>query len=692
VSRLDLLPSIGLHFALGAVLLAILWGSGFGWVLLVTRSSRSGSPAALALGYAAGLCASSIAAALSLVHPLLGALGLLVLMIGIIHLLRETWVFASLRLPLGSALLALPFVLLFVTILGLFYHGPTTSRSSSAFGDMLFYIAKINSAKVSIHPYHDLLVSGQHFTLTEGAPSVLGAAVSWLPGFDPFLFDAVTLPTVFGLSVCAGIGSLFVGLRPRAPTRWAIPVAVIGASAVLYPSWLVESPPVTLAVPLAFAVFWLSRAPLTTSSFVLQVGLIAVGLALTKVIGLIFVGGIVLYRVAARDLKDEPRSRSIAAVALAAVTGAACVALAAVDSGGFFSLFFKTRFIPLEAVQDMSRELHGGLHIPWGVAAVVGHLLVLAVLFRARQFALAFAFALAVGENWVERGIVDLTGLALGLFATVCVFLLDSEELKHQRWLLTAAALCLGFSALGRDYAGTYLGPVLLVSLGGALLAASRNGLRLLPPRAFSQDIPLLLAFVLAVAIWLGGHHAAVVILAWPMLLLGWEGMLRLRAGLLRTGLLVGTAILIGGGAVAYAAVRVTLPPETGAITTDEYRFWRLVNRAVPPGGLVFTSFTGDSVTQRTGWNYYPGVARRQLFIAGWADSPLQRSPSIRIRRLALNSQVLNGSVRPRQVDPTRQFGSYYAAVDASDPVPSSFERLARVGTYTLYRIRQQTK
>jgi hypothetical protein len=407
------------------------------------------------------------------------------------------------------------------------------------------------------------------------------------------------------------------------------------------------------------------------------------------VIGLIFVGGIVLYRVAARDLKGEPRSRSIAAVALAAITGAAYIALEAADSGGFFSLLFKTRFVPLQAVQDMSRELQGGLHIPWGIAAVVGHVIVLALLFRARQFALAVAFALAVGENWIERGVVDLTGLALGLFATVCVFLLDSEELKRQRWLLTAAALCLGFSALGREYAGTYIGPVLLVSLGGAVLAASRNGLRLFPFPAFLQDIPLLLAFVLAVAIWLGGHHAAVVVVAWPVLLLGWEGLLRLRAGRLRNSLLVGTAILIAGGSVAYAAERVTLPPETGAITADEYRFWRLVNRIVPPSGLVFTSFTGDSVTQRAGWNYYPGVARRQLFIAGWADSPLQRSPSTRTRRLALNSQVLEGSLRPRQVDPAGEFGSYYAAVDASDPVPTSFERVAQVSTYALYKIRE---
>jgi hypothetical protein len=129
------------------------------------------------------------------------------------------------------------------------------------------------------------------------------------------------------------------------------------------------------------------------------------------------------------------------------------------------------------------------------------------------------------------------------------------------------------------------------------------------------------------------------------------------------------------------------LPPETGAVTSDEYRFWTMVRRVVPEDALVFTSFTGESVTQRTGWNYYPAVAHRQLYMAGWADTPIIADPPRIARRLALNSQVLAGAIAPARVVAEQGFHSYYAAVDAAARVPSSFVDVMRVGSYALYRI-----
>jgi hypothetical protein len=147
------------------------------------------------------------------------------------------------------------------------------------------------------------------------------------------------------------------------------------------------------------------------------------------------------------------------------------------------------------------------------------------------------------------------------------------------------------------------------------------------------------------------------------------------------------TATVVFGGAAAYAAARATLPPATRSITANEYRFWNGVRRIVPEGALVFTSFTGRTVTQATGWNYYPGVARRQLYLAGWADSPLVNDLSRIYGMLLTNDRVLAGTLEPAEAVPDTRFHAYYAAVAASARVPSSFQPVANVGPYALYRI-----
>lgn len=688
VSRLSLLPAIAAHAALGAALLSIMWAAGFGLVLRVA-GSKAVSASSLALGYAVGLCVSSLVALLFLVNPVLGAIGLVLPVAGIVHLLRARWVFPSVAPAIGSALMAAPFVTVFAVLLGLYYHGPSAARSSSAFGDGLFYIAKLESAKVSVLPYDDLLVSGQHFTLAQSAPTFLGAAASWLPRFDPFLFHAVTLPMMFGLAVAAGIGSLALASEAWPPRldRSSLALATIAAAAVVYPSWLVESPPVALAAPLVFAIFWLARSPLTVSAFVVQAGLIAFALGLTKVLGMVFLAAIVLARIGMRSLRwDVPRSRSVAALAVAVAVGAASLAVMVADAGGALRVLRQVRFLPLDYVRNLSTQLHTGLHIPWGIALLGGTLLVLAALLRSREVVLAGAFAIALVESWVETGVSDISSVMFGLLGAVLVYVLDPSEFARQRVLLVVAAGCLFFASLGQELTGTYIGPALVVSLVAAFWAAARSGLRIYPARSLVADLPLFAAYVLAIAIWLGGRHAAAVGLVWIAVLVGWEAVRRFTQGRRREWAAIAATSIAAFAAVAYVATRGAFPAESARITSDEYRFWRQVGRVVPKDGLIFTSFTGESVTESTGWNYYPAVAQRQIYIAGWADSPLTGDRSRLVRRLAFNTQVMSGAADPRRVA-ERGFDSYYAVTEADTRVPTTFVSLMKVGSYALYRI-----
>ena len=144
---------------------------------------------------------------------------------------------------------ALPGTLGFAVALGLFQHGPDESRGSNAFGDLVFYVAELQSAARSVLPFRDLSLAGFDHTYVQSAPAFVGAALSVLPGFDPFLFFASTLPACLFASIAIGVGTI----ERRGGAAALAAVLTLGAFA--YPTWLSESPPVTLAAAVAFS-FW----------------------------------------------------------------------------------------------------------------------------------------------------------------------------------------------------------------------------------------------------------------------------------------------------------------------------------------------------------------------------------------------------------------------------------------------------
>jgi hypothetical protein len=123
-------------------------------------------------------------------------------------------------------------------------------------------------------------------------------------------------------------------------------------------------------------------------------------------------------------------------------------------------------------------------------------------------------------------------------------------------------------------------------------------------------------------------------------------------------------------------------------LTPADYEIWRRVRDAVPPRGLVFTSLTGLEVTPHEGWNNYPAVSERQVYLAGWYDGRLIARRAELDRRLARNERVLAGQAVPGSIALERTFDGYYAVLRLSDPAPPSFQRLFANEAYALYRVR----
>jgi hypothetical protein len=126
-------------------------------------------------------------------------------------------------------------------------------------------------------------------------------------------------------------------------------------------------------------------------------------------------------------------------------------------------------------------------------------------------------------------------------------------------------------------------------------------------------------------------------------------------------------------------------PPTT--LGPPDHDIWQRVAEVVPDDGLVFTSLTGPQKTSDEGYNYYPAVARRQLYVAGWANSRLLVDSPARLRRLAENESVLAGARTPDRVPISTRYRSFFAVTRRGETAPPSFRRLYANDRYVLYRI-----
>jgi hypothetical protein len=648
----DLVLSILVHVALGLALAGVVWASGAGW--LAVFRPRPEHEAETALAYPVGFVVTFAAAALVLFRPSLAPVAAL-LALGCFAWGRGRTAVADLAGRAGGhVLLALPLAVATAVALGLLWHGPDAGRAGGPLDDTVYYVAAAKSAETATLPFPDLLVEGDTYRYLETAEAILAADLNRIPGVDLFLVYASTLPAFLLLSLA--IGFSLVASQPTSTAEavggrvvMALPLLAFGALG--YPSWLVESPPVTLGLPLAFALFTLAVwPPARPSAFVVLAGLVFVAAAAAKTILVVpLAAALVVAGRRAFPLRGIV-GRLALAVGAVAIVAVGAVATRSVD---WVLDLIEPRFLPVNAVRDAvhalpepSFESRGlGLSVLAAPLIIAGELALLTAVFRMRRWALAAALAVSVAGQWLVQGLNFDGAVGASALAVVALCLVQPAELARQRTALLLAGLLLSASSWLRELSEPRYALVLSTMLLGALIAAQG---------------PTLLEIARA-----GGRPRVVVHAA-----------------------AAAVAVLFAGFVVALAAGLTSVGPARITLTPADHDVWGRVAKAVPPDGLVFTSLTGREPAPRRAYNYFAAVAGRQVYLAGWFAGRLYVEPAEAERRLDLNARVLSGELRPDRIPLRGEYSSYWAVIERERPAPHGARLVYDNGVYRIYRLR----
>jgi hypothetical protein len=686
----ELLAPISYHAALGAALVVVVWSAGLAVVELARRAlGRPLEPRDALLAYPFGLLAVLIVCFVALLNVLAGVFGVLALAVLCWHGVRRRAAFGAAPSAAASAALrALPFAYGYALVCGFLLHGATNSLDSHALGDNATWVSEtISMQRDPIH-LRDLTALGFGFPLPETAAPLVNAALDRFFPIDFFLAGAALLPMFLVVSLAAGIGVV----RATSPvTLWArlLPASVVSLlvlASIGYPSWIPESPPVAQAAPLVFGLFWLGVASVGLAPFLVVTVALFVCIVLTKIVAAVALLGVVVVRLP--RVYGTPSPRKLAWTVLAVlVCAAATVPL--FTSAGWLVDFVHVRRPPrpvetIRLLPDLLDVRTFGTLAP--VAQLAGILCLFALVIRERNRLLLVPLTLAVAAYWLLSGQSFHMGLYFA-FLLVAVDALAREGRRVPR-LLVAAALLLGLSAWWFDTAqsrGSFA--MSLFVAAGVVSAVARWRVERVAAAGVVCSALTALALAGHLRIAVLGLIATVGLAAW------WERPARGRRRVVPAVAFV-AALAVGSSAalaVAQSRSEANFGVYDGTIYPREsYSVWRQVAHHAPDDALVFTSQTGGGPGAYEGWNYYPAVGERQVYLAGWTNSPLSaRRPEL-LRRIELNHEVLDGRRLPRSVPGARRFSRYFAVVGRTERHPSHFCRLYANRLFALYAIGEE--
>lgn len=649
----ELVISSLLHSTLGCILTSIQWGSGAGLAFWFCGETSPRPEKLMLLGFPFSLGVIAAWSYITLAVPV----GWIPATVG---LLACFWPFVR-RPPnpeylsriVASIFAMAPMAVLLGCWMGLLAHGPTYTLPGRPSGDLAFYATSIYSLEQHPFPFVNLANEGEVLMPFNLLHPLLGAALLHLFSIDPFQFVLATAASTYAFGLGLAIFA-YCSLRTHAVSRFAFAILALGTVvAVRYPYWIVESSPVIFALPLSIAI-WYRATNTSAATDAFKTLPIAVTVsAMTKVTTVITLAPIALtpliqkWAIFAAEFHKLPRLLRLTAILIFA--GAMLYAAFLTSHFGYFMI--SQGGISPESFErfQWATENHVSrrLVVPYALRDA-GTLLLILLAFR--MVAWPSAVALTMGAisglvfPYVLRINVDCVLIILALAGID-----DSDILGKSKYLALAAYLLCLPAILQTDF-GSYPSGVMWILCVGTMTV---------------------------VACFHAQKNA-------------WESPALRHAGLGATAVSLFGALTL----VAFARQEIAfVNPETYLTIEPATRnIWAAVRQRTPADALVFTDQTGkgpdDSLDLNASWNTYAVSGQRQIYIAGWYQSPeLRQSAALLRQRLATNESVLAGRTPPMQLQyHGGPYTSYFAVVSRSRQMPRNWRIVYQNQLFALYR------
>ena len=442
--------------------------------------------------------------------------------------------------------------------------------------------------------------------------------------------------------VIRGLVTARSGQAPLSPVSILLIVGLMVA-ACMRPSWIVESPPVALLLPLipvlAYAV---DRAGASLPRLLICVvfaALVSIG---SKVVSLVVLGG---YAGMALVVKCwgrlTPRQAILIGIALLPI--------------GIYVLAMIVRFLPdfLTYWEPGPDSWHRFQDKGWAgfsevlpdLARDIGIVLLLVGAYRVGGLALAGSVLLGAFCFLFHFQLFRIAHLSVFVLVAMVLALRRQPDRRAEIWLLAATLLTLPFSFF-RDPGGSE------AALAWIAVAAPTLWYALVPTAESALN-------------WMGARLD--------------QAMGRITVALLTLSILALPALAVGK--LRIGDTNRTIGKPTLA------QLWDATRQETPERALIFTDQTGNEPGRLTGWNDFSLGAERQFYVSTWSVSKLRLDDAARKRRLSLNAAVLKGQCPPESLALSRNYDAYFAAVAVGRTIPENFVEVYGNADYGLFRI-----
>jgi hypothetical protein len=640
------------HALLGCILACMQWGAGAGLALWFHRNGELPLSRLMLLGFPLSLIAIAAMSYLVLALPFGGTVAGAGLIACFLPFLRRPPARAELA-GLGRVMLSLiPVSVLLGCWMGLLGHGPTATLPGRPSGDLGFYAANMYSLQIQPLPFVNYANEGEVLLPFNMLLSMLGAALMRFIALDPFQFVLATGASLyvfgFGLALYA-----YLSLRSNIATGLSYVVLVLAAIvAMRYPYWVVESTPVIFTVPLAVSIWYCATDDRSATAVFTNTAMAIVGSALSKVTSVIALAAVSLAPLLgapqemAQQFRRSPLSVKIAVTAIAIIAlsyaalmlyrfGPLMVAAGGIAPESYERYQWATQFqMPRRAV------------LPY-LLRDTGTFLLAVLAFRMLPWALATALAVSLAAAFIVPSVLRINFMCAALMLALAG--VDSPLLlKKSKWLAVAAFLLCLPAIVQTDFGGYPSSAVWVLCIGGMAWTVCASA----PARTHA-------------AAFFAPHFARL-----GIVILSLAGVLALAA--------------VANQEIVFAAPSdyLYIPPEARDI-------WTVVRQQTPKRALIFTDQTGaEPFSALGGWNTYATTGQRQIYVAGWYQSPeFRQSPQLLMERLRLNESLLSGQIQPADLHyRAGPYSDYFAVVRRMRTMPANWRKVYENAAYALYR------